>query len=601
MDVLFVNTIEFNSVNVAPPLGLYSLAGVLQRETELEVSVINFDYLVQAKKFNYENDMDTNIENMAQYLLNQQAKVVDFYTMCNSFAITLCVAERLKQLNEDIIITFGGPQASLCAADILNNFPFVELVGIGEGELYISDLMKALVSKSGYSHIEGLAFREGNLVKESKCHNMIPSDELGKYTVFEYDLDALNLSKVKYFPIEAGRGCPFGCTFCSTSMFWGRKFRVKPVSVLVEEMKKYNELYGFSSFSLEHDMFTVNKAHLMEFCKAMIDSRLGFTWGCSSRIDALDDEMMQMMKKAGCQSIYMGIETGSQSFQRVVNKNLKLDEAVDKIVKLKDYGFDLTVSFIYGFPEETEKDFRETMNMIQRLLIKDVLNVQLHLFIPLPNTKETAKVNDRLYFDSSQIELSVYNANKFNDRLNEMILKYKEIFVQYYTFDSDLRKNYTRIDFLLEAFVAGKGMYKFSVNYLLKKCNLVDIYKKYEQLIKNTEYEVNHLSVNESFGGLATRTIIYKMVHEILIKEFADTSEEIMEMIKFEQEIADYNLNKANNSDNIIIFHKFDFIEALKTGCFTRKDSYYVLSKTPTGLSIKAIDFDGDLGVRVAT
>ena len=132
MDVLFVNTVDFFYTNVVPPLGLYSLVGVLKRETDLEVEVINFDYLNNIGKFHYCDDTDKNIDSMAQYLSQYHATVVDFYTMCNSYAVTLCLAERLKALDDNVTIIMGGPQASLCAEDSLKFFPFIELIGIGE-------------------------------------------------------------------------------------------------------------------------------------------------------------------------------------------------------------------------------------------------------------------------------------------------------------------------------------------------------------------------------------------------------------------------------------------------------------------------------------
>lgn len=97
MDVLFINSINFSHSNAGPALGLYSLSGVLKRETSLSSKVINFDYLNEIGVLKYVDDLDINIDNMVAYIRSFQPKVVSFYTMCNSYGITLCVAEKLKK------------------------------------------------------------------------------------------------------------------------------------------------------------------------------------------------------------------------------------------------------------------------------------------------------------------------------------------------------------------------------------------------------------------------------------------------------------------------------------------------------------------------
>ena len=119
--------------------------------------------------------------------------------------------------------------------------------------------------------------------------------------------------------LEAGRGCPYGCTFCSTSPFWGRKFRIKSVEALICEMVSFNKKYGVTKFSLVHDMFTANPGHLEHFCNNIIQEVPNFTWGCSSRVDVLNEAIIDKMRKANCKGIYLGIETGSPSMQKLIN------------------------------------------------------------------------------------------------------------------------------------------------------------------------------------------------------------------------------------------------------------------------------------------
>lgn len=150
--------------------------------------------------------------------------------------------------------------------------------------------------------------------------------------------------------------------------------------------------YGIKRFRLEHDLFTANRNYIIQFCHALKKENLDITWGCSSRIDILDEDMMQNLKEAGCNSIYIGFETGSQNMQKKLKKNIRVENADQKLLELYKYGFEVTVSFIYGFEEESEEDFVKTLQLIESLYCHNISKVQLHKFMPLPSTEETLKV-----------------------------------------------------------------------------------------------------------------------------------------------------------------------------------------------------------------
>src|SRR5262249_8992500 len=124
----------------------------------------------------------------------------------------------------------------------------------------------------------------------------------------------------RHFPLELGRGCPFSCTFCSTNDFFRRRFRLKSPAHMIAEMRRVKETYGIDSFELVHDMFTVDRKRVVEFCEALIASQEEFTWGCSARTDCVDEELIAFMARAGCRGIFFGIETGSRRMQRIIDK-----------------------------------------------------------------------------------------------------------------------------------------------------------------------------------------------------------------------------------------------------------------------------------------
>ena len=139
------------------------------------------------------------------------------------------------------------------------------------------------------------------------------------------------LKKVREIPIEVGRGCPFECTFCSTSHFWKKKFRLKSINKIISEIIHYAN-FGFATFNFIHDLFTLDKVFIVEFCTELIKSNLNIKWGCSARLDTLDEELIKLMSKAGCTGIYIGLETYSQSLQSKIKKNLTLTKIILVII-----------------------------------------------------------------------------------------------------------------------------------------------------------------------------------------------------------------------------------------------------------------------------
>src|SRR5437660_4516521 len=158
--------------------------------------------------------------------------------------------------------------------------------------------------------------------------------------------------------LELGRGCPFACTFCSTNDFFRRNFRLHSPERMLRDMRAIATQYGIRSFVLVHDMFTVDRRKVAAFCDAMIASGEGFTWSCSARTDCVDEELLELMARAGCKGIFYGVEVGSDKMQMVIDKHLATQRAHETIDASERLGIASTVSLISGFPEETWDDVR---------------------------------------------------------------------------------------------------------------------------------------------------------------------------------------------------------------------------------------------------
>ena len=571
MDILLINSFDFSwtTENPYPSLGQMVLRDILKECFEVEY--VDFKLMDKMDELKLNDNTSENVKICAEYIVNKKPKVVGFYTICHSFVFSVQLAKYVKELDKSITIVYGGPHATLTASDCMSSLDFVDVICLGESELSIMPLMEALINGRDMALVPGIVYKSHGEIITNPRAELIGNEELGKYTVFDYS--PYSFKPEDTVSLEGGRGCPFGCTFCSTNSFWGNKFRIKPIDVLIDEMKKFNQLYGVKRFSIVHDLFTANRKYIAEFCHRLIDEKLDFEWGCSSRVDVLDKELLDLMKESKCIGIFLGIETGSNRMQKIVNKNLKLDNALEIIRHIKKIGISQTVSFIYCYPDETIEDFLDTLKMIESIYYIDIRNIQLHRFMVLPSTDETIKVRGRLYFEKTSIELSLFNDRLFDDECIKWIEEYPDIFVQYYTFDSTVKSKYKRADTMMFSINLISLYCKISMEYLIKTYGLSRLYLKYEGDFENLYYKLNS-SAAPRRSNLIELTKVYSVISQILLRE----EEELQalgfsQISKYERLMAEYVVEQKTEPE----VHEFEVdIEELKmTGICTLK-KYYV-------------------------
>lgn len=280
LKVIFVNSIDFDSNVDDLPLGLMILDKIC-RENSYDSEIVDFGTLLKKGLFDKNCDLDSLIDQMADHLLLKEADVIAFYSLCDTFHISVLLSKRISEKSDTIII-FGGPQATLAHEDILKSFRWINYIGLNEGENTIVSILKG-IEENNQEIMKGVAFldRKGEIC--SRFENMIQEEDL-----MAIDYSAADMENVSSVPIDIGRGCPFQCTYCSTKTFWKQQFRLKPVNKIVKEISTLKKKYKKRTFSLVHDLFTVSKKRVMEFCDALLNQKMGIDWYCSSRLDTLD-------------------------------------------------------------------------------------------------------------------------------------------------------------------------------------------------------------------------------------------------------------------------------------------------------------------------
>lgn len=415
-------------LDVHPHLGLLALAAVAEADGHT-VRIYDPKRLIKWGKLAYDS---TLYERAALELLAERPNALGFTALGCSFLFALNVAAIVKRREPDLPILLGGPHATMLHRQILERFSQFDIVVRYEADEILPDLLVNLEQRRfesipgvSWRSARGLEFNEGKPLVQDL--DQLPLTSYDHYPVSELDLDLLR--------IEAGRGCPFTCTFCSTASFFQRSFRLKSASRLVMELDRLHDRYGYSDFKLDHDLFTVNRRKILEFCEAVKDR--GFRWRVSARVDCVDEELLTRMAEAGCVGLYFGIETGSARMQQVARKRLDLGLVEPTLATAERLGIRTTASFITGYPEELEQDQADTLDLLGRCFSPTCLP-QLHMLAPEPGTPMFERLGDALEYDGYA---GPYNAFLVGPGDERLVTEHPDIFSTYHYYPAAMARS----------------------------------------------------------------------------------------------------------------------------------------------------------------
>jgi len=423
----YLRSLERVEVTVSPHLGLMSLAAVLQSVGH-KVSIVDPKLVFSAGDWALPNQQF--YEAWAHTILCLEADIVGFTALGRTLPHAVSAAERIKALRPSLPILVGGPHATILGPAVLEAFDCFDVVVRHEAETTIVHIVEALHAGRSLDGLTNLVFREGQAVISTRESRPLPDmDDLPFPAYHLYPRDEL---MGKELAIEAGRGCPFACTFCSTANFFQRRYRLKSNERLIEEMEELRSRYGTVVVDLNHDLFGLNKKALREFCRQVTGR--GLKWKCSMRPDTMDVAMLPDLVRAGCVSIYFGIESGSPRMQKIIAKKLDLEDTAHAIEQALEVGLVCTASFITGFPEETDADLNETLDMIGRLsaLSSTRLLLQLHVLSPEPGSDLAAR-EQTIRFDGIGPEM-----DDLVDR--QLIARHPQVFSVFHHFETQLSR-----------------------------------------------------------------------------------------------------------------------------------------------------------------
>jgi radical SAM superfamily enzyme YgiQ (UPF0313 family) len=283
--------------------------------------------------------------------------------------VCLKLAALAKRINPACFVVLGGPHATPCCRDVLTDSRDVDAVVRGEGEETLAELARCLLSGeiANIGGVRGIAYRQGDEIVLTPPRP--PCSELDRLpvpaTVFEGAI-GVDLRRQLEFVITS-RGCPAACTFCASPRFWGAALRFRSPRAVVDEIRYIRDRYGLLYFSLRDDTFTADRDRTLEFCRLMTDERLYVLWNCQSRVPAVDEEMLLGMKRAGCECIQFGVESGSPAVLHTLGKRITPGEVRRAIAATRRAGIHPSIYLITGVPGEGDADVRQTLTLIDEI------------------------------------------------------------------------------------------------------------------------------------------------------------------------------------------------------------------------------------------
>lgn len=355
-----------------PPLGLACLAAQLR----------NNGHRVRILDMNVEK---IPLAALSAVILDFQPQIIGFSTTTPLFNTVSRLATHCKKLSKDSLIVVGGPHPSAMLEEVLQGTD-IDCALKGEGEKSFLRLVENGPSDS----IDNLAFRKGgkiavSSIKEDHVEDLdsLPFPAYDLLDVRKYGASKLMSRRSPVANMESSRGCFGRCIYCSKKVH-GFRVRMKSPLRVVDECEYLLSL-GFKEIHFIDDIFTANKGRVVAICEEILRRGLSFPWYPRGglRVDTLNKSVLQMMKRAGCYRIPLGIESGSQRLLDLLQKGITLEQAREAVAITKETGFETECYFMIGLPTETDEEIRQSIKFAIEL---DPDYAKFAITIPLPGT-----------------------------------------------------------------------------------------------------------------------------------------------------------------------------------------------------------------------
>lgn len=365
------------------PFGLGMLAGYLSQKNK-KVKIIDESVTIVT-----EGLLDDYLKDM------EPPYIFGISCITANIARAYELAKVIKNKYYDSKVIFGGIHPTVLPEDALNT-GYVDIVVRREGEVTLALLYDIIKKRMDYSKLAGVSF-----VGENKkiIHNQDAPvlKDLNALPTFPYHFFENNLYRYNLGFIMASRGCPFDCIFCSQRSISGKLYRYMEVEKVIEQVDILVNKYSQKFIDFWDDNFVVNKKWTRKMCEAMRDNRFykKTSFGCYTRGDTVNEEILSYLKDAGFTTIGFGMETASERLMKLIKKGETVEDNIRGVKLAKKFGFRVNATFIMGLPTETREERLSSYRLARKLSID---YARFNNACPYPGTRlyEIAKEENRL-------------------------------------------------------------------------------------------------------------------------------------------------------------------------------------------------------------
>lgn len=389
MKVTFLNPPQTNSKYkflgvVAPSLGIGYMAAVLETNG-YDVDVLDSSAL------------ELTYDEIGEEIIERNPDIVSISALTPTIGVALDAADKIKQVKPDTIVVLGGYHPTFEYESVLAE-PSVDVVVRGEGEYTFLELVQTVEKGGDLRNVKGLAFHDkndGSLVVTEDRPIITNLDELPFPAFHLFPMDKYKLLNIStnVVTIITTRGCPMQCSFCSSAALHGRHLRRRSYENVCDEIELRLREQNVNTVAFMDDTFTLNKKFVYDFCAEIKRRNLKFWWGCTSRVDTLDEDLLRTMKDAGCITLFIGVESADQQILEKMNKNITVTKTENAFKLARKVGIRSIASCVIGMPEDTKESIKKTINFVKKLNPSYAL---YSLATPYPGTRfynETFKKN----------------------------------------------------------------------------------------------------------------------------------------------------------------------------------------------------------------
>ena len=383
-----------------PPLGLAYVAGAL---VAAGYDVLAVDGLGEAIDARHQTDNNCQLFGLSleEVVARVPAEAAVIGVSAGfSFEWPTCrtLINLLRRRFPEAVIIAGGEHATAMAQNCLEQCPLDACV-LGEGEETMVALAAAVAAGSrDWADILGLTWRaaDGAVFSNGRRQRIRVLDDIAWPAWHLFPLTAyldrgygFGVNRGRSMPMLASRGCPYQCTFCSSSQMWTTRWGARDPVKLIEEISFYQEKYGAENFDFYDLTAIVKKEWIVEFCTLVLNRGMKFTWQLPSgtRSEAIDEEVASLLFRSGCRNLSYSPESGSPAVLSRINKRIKLDSMVSSIASCVRQGLNIKCNIMLGFPGETLREVLESYAFIMRMGLAGAHDLSVWAFSPYPGSQ----------------------------------------------------------------------------------------------------------------------------------------------------------------------------------------------------------------------